>query len=57
MKPGDDGLKGIAEMTLSANYTEIWRFLGATGFYRCLIKNYAQIARPLNDLLEGEASK
>ena len=53
MKLGDDGLKGIAEMAPPANYTEIRRFLGATGFFRCFIKNYARIAKPLNDLLEG----
>ena len=57
MKPGDDGLRGIAEMAPLANYTEIQRFLGATGFFRHFIKNYAWIAKPLNDLLEGEASK
>ena len=57
MKLGDDGLKGIAEIAPPANYTEIWRFLGATGFFWCLIKNYTQIVRPLDDLLEDEASK
>ena len=57
MKLGDDGLKGIAEMAPPANYTEIWRFLGATGFFQHFIKNYARIAKPLNNLLEGEASK
>ena len=57
MKLGDDDLKGIAEMAPPANYTEIWRFLGVTGFFQCFIKNYARIAKPLNDLLEGEASK
>ena len=57
MKLGDDGLRGIAEMALPANYTEIRRFLGATGFFQHFIKNYTQIAKPLNDLLEGEASK
>ena len=57
MKPGDDGLKGIAEMAPLASYTEIRRFLEATGFLRRFIKNYAWIARPLNNLLEGEASK
>ena len=57
IKLGDNGLKGIAEMAPPANYTEIQRFLGATGFFRCFIKNYAWIAKPLNDLLEGEASK
>ena len=57
MKLGDNGLKGIAEMAPPVNYMEIQRFVGATGFFRCFIKNYAQIAKPLNDLLEGEASK
>ena len=57
MKPGDDGLRGIAEMAPPANYIEIQRFLGTTGFFRCFIKNYARIAKPLNDLLEGEANK
>ena len=57
MKPGEKGLKSIAEMAPPRNYTEIWRFLSATGFFWRFIKNYVHIARPLNDLLEGEASK
>ena len=57
MKPGTLNLKGIAEMALPANYTQVWRFLGMTGFFRRFIKNYARIAKPLNDILEGEASK
>ena len=57
MKPGTLNLKGIAEMALPANYTEVRRFLGMTGFFRRFIKNYARIAKPLNDILEGEASK
>ena len=28
-----------------------------TGFFRHFIKGYAKIAKPLKDLLEGEASK
>ena len=32
-------------------------FLGATGYFRCFIKGYARIAKPLNDLLQGENSK
>ena len=57
MKPREEGLSSIAEMAPPQNYTEIQRFLSTTGFFRCFIKNYAHIARPLNDLLEGEASK
>ena len=57
MKPGTLNLKGIAEMAPPANYTEVRCFLGMTGFFRRFIKNYACIAKPLNDILEGEASK
>ena len=57
MKPGTLNLKGIAEMAPPANYTEVRRLLGMTGFFRRFIKNYARIAKPLNDILEGEASK
>ena len=38
-------------------YTEIRQFTGMTGFFRRFIKGYSRIAKPLNDLLEGEASK
>ena len=57
MKPGNLNLKGIAEMAPLANYMEVRCFLGLTGFFRRFIKNYAHIAKPLNDILEGEASK
>ena len=57
MSPKDLNLKGIAEMAPQENYTAVRRFLGMTGFFRCFIKGYAHIAKPLNDILEGEASK
>ena len=40
-----------------ANYTEVRHFLGMTRFFRRFIKNYTRIAKPLNNILEGEASK
>ena len=57
MMPGNLNLKGIAEMAPPANYREVWHFLRMTRFFRRFIKNYARIAKPLNDILEGEASK
>ena len=57
MKPGTLNLKGIAEMAPLANYTEVRCFLGMTRFFRRFIKNYAHFAKPLNDIIEGEASK
>ena len=57
MKPGTANLKAIAEMAPPKTYTEIRHFTGMTGFFWQFIKGYSKIAKPLNDLLEGEASK
>ena len=57
MELGTDGLKGIAEIAPPATYTQVYKFLGATGYFRCFIKGYTCIAKPLNDLLQGENSK
>ena len=57
MKPSTANLKAIAEMALPKTYTGVRRFTGMTGFFRHFIKGYAKIAKPLNNLLEGEASK
>ena len=57
MEPGTEGLKGIAEIMPPAMYTQVCKFLGATGYFRCFIKGYARIAKSLSDLLQGENSK
>ena len=57
MKPSTANLKAIAEMAPPKTYTEIRQFTGMTGFFHWFIKGYSKIAKPLNDLLEGEASK
>ena len=57
MKPGTANLKAIAEMAPPKTYTEIQLFTGMTGFFQWFIKGYSKIVKPLNDLLEGEASK
>ena len=57
MKPGTANLKAIAEMAPPRTYTEIRHFTSMTGFFQRFIKGYSEIAKPLNDLLEGEASK
>ena len=57
MEPGTEGLKDIAEIVPPATYTQVCKFLGTMGYFRCFIKGYARIAKPLNDLLQGENSK
>ena len=38
MEPGTEGLKGIAEIVLPTMYTQVHKFLGATGYFRCFIR-------------------
>ena len=57
MKPSTANLQAIAEMAPPTMYTGVRHFTGMTGFFQCFIKGYAKIAKPLNDLIEGEASK
>ena len=37
--------------------TEVHSFTGFTNYYRCFIKGYAKIARPLHELTSGENGK
>ena len=57
MEPGMDGIKVIVEMAPPRTYTGICQFLGAMGYFCRFIKGYANIAKPLNDLLSGVNSK
>ena len=57
MELGTEGLKGITEITPPATYTQVHKCLGAMGYLRHFIKGYARIAKPLNNLLQGENSK
>ena len=43
-------IKGITEWPHPRNSTDIWSFLGFTGFYQYFIPNYSCIVRPLLDL-------
>jgi hypothetical protein len=42
MDPGK--LKGIADWPVPRNLTEVWQFLGFTGYYQYFIPNYSKIA-------------
>ena len=45
--------KAVKDWPVPKNVKEVRVYLGFTGYYRRFIKNYAKIARPLNDLLVG----
>ena len=57
MEPCTEGLKGIAKIAPPATYTQVRKLWGTTGYFRRFIKGYTKIAKPLNDLLQGENSK
>ena len=57
MLPGQKGIEEIAWMGPPTMYTGIRKFIGAIGYFHCFIKNFARIAKPLNDLLGCKNSK
>ena len=57
MLPGQKGVEEIARMGPPMTYTGIRKFIGAVGYFRRFIKNFARIAKPLNDLLGCGNSK
>ena len=59
----EDGIETDPEKTeavknwpVPTSVKEVRAYLGFTGYYRKFIKNYARIARPLNDLLVGQCT-
>jgi len=43
-------VQGISEWPTPLTVKDVWSFLGFCNFYRAFIKNFSDIARPLNDL-------
>jgi hypothetical protein len=57
---GQDGIRPdlakiavVAEWLVPQNLLELMHFLGLTGYFRSLIKDYARIAAPLTDMLRN----
>jgi len=61
---GRDGIKmstekveAVLEWEQPRNITEVQSFLGYANFYRCFIRDYCKVARPLTELTKKEAGK
>ena len=52
IKPDPEKVRAICDYPRPANTTELKSFNGLTSYYRKFIRNFAQIASPLNRLLE-----
>ena len=57
MLPGQKGIEEIAWMGPPMTYTGVRKFIRAVGYFHHFIKNFAPIAKPLNDLLGCGNSK
>ena len=57
MLSGQKGVEEIARMGPPTTYTGVRKFIGAVGCFHRFIKNFARIAKPLNDLLGCRNSK
>ena len=57
MLPGQKGVKEIAQMGPPTMCTGVRKFIGAVWYFCRFIKNFASIAKPLNDLLGCGNSK
>ena len=49
-------LEALKSWPVPKNVKEVRSYLGFTGYYRPFVKNYARIARPLNDRLVGHCT-
>ena len=56
VKTNPDKIRDIENCEAPENEKEVRRFLGLTNYYRKFVKNYAEIAAPLNKLLNKDVS-
>ncbi|XP_037774128.1 uncharacterized mitochondrial protein AtMg00860-like [Penaeus monodon] len=54
--PDPDKVKAILQMTAPQIVKQVCQFLGATGFFRKHVKDYAAVAAPLSSLLKKQAT-
>ena len=56
VKTDPEKIDALKTWPIPKDVKEVRAFLGFTGYYRRFIRNYASIARPLNDLLIGHCT-
>lgn len=54
IQPGSEKTKAVKEFPEPRSVHDMRRFLGLTGYFRRFIREYAQIAKPLSDLIKKD---
>ena len=57
VQPSEEHVKAITNFLEPDSYTSIQWFVGMVGHFRHFIVHFAHLVRPLNNHLEGDASK
>lgn len=57
IKTNTNKVKSITEFPVPKTLKELRSFLGLSGYYRRFIQGYAQLAKPLTNLLRGEGGR
>ncbi|GBG68042.1 hypothetical protein CBR_g1163 [Chara braunii] len=54
LKPDPRKVAAVQDAPAPVTLTQVWAFLGLASYYRCFIKGFAGIAKPLTNLLKKE---
>ena len=54
LRPVDAKVQKIKDWAVPVNVSKVWGFLGMVGYFRKMIKNFAELAEPLNALLKKD---
>jgi len=52
-----DKVEAVLSWKTPSSLTKVQSFLGFANFYRCFIRDYSQVARPLTELTKGDKKK
>ncbi len=57
IRPQPDKVASIQEIPVPKTVRDVQSFLGLYNYYRKFVKNYAQVAAPMNKLLVGHKNE
>ena len=56
LSPNPDNIRKVSEWPVPENVTEVRQFLGLASYYRRFVRNFASVAKPLNNLTKKDSA-